>query len=401
MNLHKSTSALFLVLLFSGCTHNFEKNCKTRIESRDFPSIFQAWYPVELNNSSSGKNLSHLEAVAKHDLVWEEPISQSLENYELPIGVEWDHQYPGLANGFTKKSIIKARSNHKLLKKLNPNLISLIEIRWRDAPQCFLPNDNEMWLRDSLGQKQLGWKGSKIPYYLLDYKSEAVQNNIAKQAKLATELDLYDGIILDWSGNLEIIKKVRNAIGPDKLIIVNIHDDIEYGQLYKDYINGSFMELNPIDYGPLKYNNHRDWDRIREALIWYEKNLRKPVINCLEVNGERDDLSRMRAATTLGLVYSNGYQLFGDYNPLPSPDHLHNWYPFWDVQLGKPLGNFVEKDDGSALREFNYGTVVYNHYKNNPIIIEFKEPKKRASTNEIGKIFSMKDRDGDIFMNVD
>ena len=52
------------------------------------------------------------------------------------------------------------------------------------------------------------------------------------------ECGVYDGIMLDWSGNLEVIKRIRKAIGKDKLIIVNIHDDIEDGMRYKDYITG-------------------------------------------------------------------------------------------------------------------------------------------------------------------
>lgn len=111
------------------------------------------------------------------------------------------------------------------------------------------------------------------------------------------ECGVYDGIMLDWSGNLEVIKRIRKAIGKDKLIIVNIHDDIEDGMRYKDYINGAFMELNPIDSlsmpveGLKLYSkddvNKRNWSKIEEALQYYEENFLEPRVNCLEVWGNR------------------------------------------------------------------------------------------------------------------
>ena len=73
--------------------------------------------------------------------------------------------------------------------------------------------------------------------------------------------------------------------------------------------------------------NGRKWDNIRDALKWFDQNLMEPRINCNEVWGNRQDLSRMRAVTTMTLVYSNGYALYADPNPLKTPDHLHDWYP--------------------------------------------------------------------------
>ena len=55
----------------------------------------------------------------------------------------------------------------------------------------------------------------------------------------------------------------------------------------------------------------------------------------------RDGGEHLRATTTLSLVRSDGYALFSDPNPLPTPDHLHDWYPFWDKSLGKTAGDGV------------------------------------------------------------
>jgi len=401
MKFYKSVIILVIVIAqvtIIQCEKSETIDYSSKIKNRNYPSIFQAWYPIDMKEYPMSTKQQLLEATAKHDLIWEEPLSQLGEGQELALGPIWNNKHNGLATNFTKASLNIALENKKVLQKLNPSILAFMEVRWRDAPASFLPSNSNMWMRDSLGNLMVGWKGGSEPFYMLNYKNEAFQNNVARQAKTATESGVYDGIILDWGGQLEIVKKVREAIGPNKLIIVNIHDDIEIGKKYKDYINGAFMELNPIDYSPNKFNNQRDWDRVRESLIWFENNLQQPRINCLEVWGERNDLARMRAVTTLGMIYSDGYQLFSDYNQLKTPDHLHNWYSFWDVNLGLPLGKYEERNDGAAIRNFKNGIVVYNHYEHNPIILEFDKPMLRVSTNEVDTKFSMKDRDGDIFL---
>ena len=309
----------------------------------------------------------------------------------------WDHQNHGLADSFTKESLDQALANKKQMLEMNPNMVFLFEVRWRDAPMSFLPESSPWWLRDSNGEIKKGWLGGWEPFYLLDYNNPDWQNNVARQCKIAIESGVYDGVMFDWSGNLEIIQKTREAIGDDALIIVNIHDDIHDGRLYAPFINGAFMELNPIDSISIPVpelansnaedRNGRKWDNIRAAVKWFQDSLRAPQVVCNEVWGNRDDLSRMRAVTTMTLVYSNGYALYADPNPLKSPDHLHDWYSFWDVNLGKPKGTYEEKSDGSAWRQFENGTVVYNHYMNGNILVAFDSEMKRVSDGSVGKQF--------------
>ena len=396
-------------IVFSDKAH--EKSIPERVNDRDFPSVFMAWYNIDMPEVPLDTEEQRIRAAARHDLMWEEPLSQLGEGVDLVLGLVWEGKHHGLSGSFTGESLSHALKNRKKLLDLNPNMVTLMEIRWRDAPMSFLPEDSEWWLRDEHGEIIKGWLGGWEPFYKLNYNHPEFQKNVARQAGIAVESGVYDGVMLDWSGHPEIIKKVRQAIGPDKLIIVNIHDDIHHGQEYKEYINGSFMELNPLD----EYSwpveelvlksredvNRRDWDRIREALVWFEDSLLNPRINCLEVWGHRGDLSRMRATTTLGLTHSDGYVLYADPNPLSTPDHMHDWYAFWDVPLGKPLGKRTDKKDGSAWREFEGGTVVYNHYKNREIRVRFKEKHKRVSTGELSRKFKIRDRDGDIFIKAD
>ncbi|MEL7341135.1 MAG: hypothetical protein AAGM67_11655 [Bacteroidota bacterium] len=395
-----------LFLLFcQACQPTVETTAKDnspnpQTEIRDFPSVFQAWYGIDMPAYPQNSLEERLQTASKHDLLWEEPLSQLGEGVDLVLGLVWDHQHHGLANSFTTESLAQAKANRTRLLELNPNMKLLLEVRWRDAPASFLPEDSEWWLRDESGEIVKGWLGGWEPFYMLNYDNPEFQDNVARQAKIALESGIYDGIMLDWSGYLEIIKKVRREIGEEGLIIVNIHDDIEDGKLYQPYINGSFMELNPKDDSNNSESNLRDWDNIREALLFFEANLREPRINCLEVWGDRQDLARMRATTTLGLTHSDGYVLYADPNPLKTPDHLHDWYAFWDAPLGVALGERVDRPDGAFERSYEGGLVLYNPYQNDPVNVQFDTEMKRLSTGEIGTEFIVSSRDGEIFLNL-
>ena len=120
--------------------------------------------------------------------------------------------------------------------------------------------------------------------------------------------------------------------------------------------------------------------QIEETLLWAEQHLREPRINCLEgwrvvtdymgnlgtriaERNSPENQQWMRMITALSLTHSDGYVLFGDDNAIPVPDHLHNWYDFWDADLGQPVqGKAVQYRDvaGLFIREFENGWVVYN-----------------------------------------
>lgn len=398
---------VFLCLVFNAIFLSGQKSVTQRVKDRDFPSVFQAWYGIDMPDQYPAKTLEQrLSLAAKHDILWEEPLSQLGEKVDLVLGLVWDHENHGLASSFTKESLILAKENKRKLLEKNPNMVLLFEVRWRDAPSTFLPEDSPWWKRNDKGEIIKGWLGGWVPFYMLNYDNEEFQDNVARQAKIALESGVYDGIMLDWSGHEQITRKIRKAIGNEGLIIVNLHDDIEDAKKFKDVINGSFMELNPRDgssntaAGGKEERNLRNWDNIREALLWFEKEFQEPRINCLEVWGDRKDLARMRATTTLGLTHSNGYVLFADPNPLPTPDHYHDWYPFWDVNLGKPKRDVKKLSNGAYQRVFDNGVVIYNHYKNGKVYLKFKNKMKSAATGKISNSFVIDDRDGDIFLHL-
>ena len=96
----------------------------------------------------------------------------------------------------------------------------------------------------------------------------------------------------------------------------------------------------------------------------------------------------MRATTTLALTHSDGYCLFSDPNPLSSPDHLHNWYAFWNRSLGKPVAKGTANSDGTMRREFENGTVVYNPMGNKVVVGDISRGSPKCCLRQDGSISS-------------
>ena len=350
-----------------------------RIADRDFPSVFQAWGRVQ-----NLRNVTILEGIAKHDLMW---------NVISECGLRWDKHPRGLAEGFEAFSIQAARRERADLLKLNPNLIMIAEIRYRDAHPNFLPQGHKWWMRDENGRLVKGWEEGQ--FLQLDYRSAEYRRHVARRARAVIDTGVADGILLDWwqddEHRLALIEEIRTAIGDDPLVIVNSNDRI--APRTAPYINGFFMEC-------YRSSSAEDWQRITRTLTWAEQNLRPPRVNCVEVwfHNSRQDLNLMRAVTTLTLTHSDGYCLFGDPNPLPTPDHRHDWYRFWDTDLGKPLGKSVLREDGATQRDFTNGTVVYNPLGSRPVELTFEEERASQATYIGSKHHVLAGGDGDIYL---
>lgn len=356
-----------------------ERSIAERIAAREFPSIFQAWNRVE-----NLPDVNAIEGIARHDLAWS---AISL------CGLRWDTQPSGLAEDFEPKSIKAGRKMREKLLGLNPNLILIAEIRYRDAHRSFLPEEHPWWMRDDEGQIVKGW--DEGDYLCLDYRNKAFRQHVARRAKAVIDSGIADGILLDWwyddEDRLALIQEIRAAIGDDPLIMVNANDRIT--PRTASYINGFFMEC-------YRSETSRDWQHIARTLSWAEHNLRPPHVNCVELwyHNSRRDLNLMRAATTLTLTHSNGYCLFSDPNPLPTPDHLHDWYRFWDTRLGQPISKAVQRPDGATMREYANGTVVYNPMGNAPVTVIFADLNTSRATGKRSRTHALPACDGDIYL---
>ncbi len=232
----------------------------------------------------------------------------------------------------------------------------------------------------------------------MDFSNPEYREQVAVQAQAAVQSGVVDGVMLDWwsddEDRLALIKVLRQRIGADALILANAND--RQTPETAEFINGYFMECH-------RSQTVEDWKRIADTLAWAEKNLRAPRINCLEIwfQRSRADENLMRATTALSLVLSDGYCLFSDPNPLPTPDHLHNWYPFWERTLGRALAPYVMRADGALTREFTHGTAVYNPMGNKTVTVIFKESRTSRATGKRGSVHAVAASDGDLFLKDD
>ena len=347
-----------------------------RIEKRNFPSIFQAWGGEIINRPT----LSREDRLVHHDLYWHGPGLFGLHWQETPQG----YQLTG--------NIEQAKQRRDVLLAKNPNMLFLSEIRLRDAGYTQYPEDWPYWLRDEEGNL-VGNADLIDSVFLIDFTQLGAQDIVVQQAIAVAKCGLFDGIFFDWWNEnrltlanfdwsehystpeeelqikLSLIQRIRALVPNDFLIIGNNN---QYRiPITGSYMNGSFMESFQDyegGYTPARLAE------IESNLLWLEENLKEPQINCLEGWGiptEPPDSPNnrrwMRLFTTMSLTLSDGYVLYNigwDRSKPDPPNHDHYWYPFWDADLGQPVGptarRYQEDIEGLYIREFTNGWAVYN-----------------------------------------
>lgn len=350
-----------------------------RIKYRPFPSVFQAW------NGCDDPAKDPEAMMAQHDLIFTTPEA---------MGLRWNNEYPGLADGFTADSLTAANQKRSRLLTQNPNLILLGEIHCRNTEPNDLPETHAWLLTDPNGKPAAGLDGKNVK---LDIRNPALREHLARQAKAAIDSGVFDGVMIDYLQNdadcLELVKSIRNAIGPNPLLLCSSAGFVIPGTA--PYVNGYYITFSRTE-------TAEDWQHLAGTLQWAESNLRKPTINCLETfcRLSRDEVKLMRAATTLMMTVSDGYSLFADPIAMPTPDHLHAWYPFWDAKVGKPTADGSKQDKGYYLRPYEKGTAIYNPMGNPPVTHTFPKLVKSGATGKISAEHTLESCDGDVFLDL-
>ena len=360
-----------------------------RIVTRSLPSSVVGWHHSIIPLASLSGDISRSnpdryggigggnpELVSYHDLFWAPPFDLSFQKSS-----PWSKLVGNLP---------KAIARQEQLVSKNPNMLFLCEIRHLGAhPVAHYSEDWFGWVRDINGipiseaPPERSWRS-----YMVNFALPEVQDVIVGQAISVAQCGLYDGIFFDgWSDEgqmlkprwgetlaspitfeqekaalLSILQRIRESVRDDFLILVNSN----WFKLPNSapYINGGFMETTrDLDSG---FSNDL-LAEIEDALIWFEENVREPKINCVQGQGistERPDSPTnkrwMRVFTTMSLTLSDGYALYttGHYYQ----DHF--WYPFWDADLGQPIGpttqRYQEDIESLYIREFTNGWAVYN-----------------------------------------
>ena len=376
-----------------------------RLKSRTFPSVFSAWDGIRTQNRP---DLSKTEKLALHDLHWHTPyfglhFSETPDGWKLVGNLEY------------------ARDKRDEMLALNPNMIFITGVSFRDAFPNAHPQDWPYWLRDESGNRVLSPSGDT---FLTDFTLPGLQDIIVEQAIAVAQCGLFDGIFLDWFHehfdvlpgyySLEeelrakdtILQRIRGSVRDDFLVIINTNRATIPRKAWG--INGTFMETlrdNQWNSDPKSYT-HEGIKEIEDTLLWSEENLREPQINCLEGWGipdeppdSLDNLRFMRVFTTMSLTLSDGYVSYTIENT-----HIHFWHSFWDADLGRPVGPKAqpyEDIEGLYIREFTNGWAVYNRSgKAQPITLPrvataVGNGDLRSSTTHL-----LPDLDGEIYLRV-
>ena len=339
-----------------------------RIKDRDYPSIFAAWSG---NNILNLPNLSGDEAIIYHDLFWG----------GLGFHLQW-HPTPEGFRFFGR--IDDAHWKREYLLSQNPNFIRLVSLDYTDAELGDYPEDWPYWIRDENGNRVRVYAGASD--FLIDFTHPVVQDILVQKAVAVAKCGLYDGIFLgqwqegqatldndkgvyyrsieaEWAARISMVRRMREVIGDDFLIIVKTNQ--RKAPLSAPYVNGMFMEAI-LDEQHIGYT-HAGLREIESTLLWSEQNFREPQINALKGRGiplepadSPHNQQTMRVITTLSLTHSDGYVCYDigirginhehAYEVSPGHErehivgkshhhnHQHYWYDFWDAPLGSPCG---------------------------------------------------------------
>ena len=381
-----------------------------RIQSRTFPSIVQLFDNAAVNLTA----LSYEDSLAYHDL-WGQGVPFGLRFQQTP---PW-YQLVG--------DIDRAIAQREALLTKNPNMIFLVNLRLRDAGGDKYPEDWFGWLRDENGNRIKRKRDPADGGYFIDFIAPEVQDVIVQQTISVAKCGLYDGIMFDagWSdagpvlvdyaleeserqyyrtfeqeleARVSMIQRIRANVPDDFLILCN--SNWAKLPITGPYINGGFMETFRDGYDV--YQNRTLAD-IEDALLWYEANVREPRINCLRGEGipieppdSSTNLRFMRLFTTMSLTLSDGYVLY----TTGHHGQGHFWYPFWDANLGQPVGPTAQRYqevEGLYIREFTNGWAVYNR-SGAAQSITLPEEVTGVSSGESDTIHLLPDLDGEIYL---
>ena len=357
-----------------------------RIENRTYPSIFARWGPRN---------------PALHDL-WVDG---------LPVNLNFQETSYGVAVAGSVDHAIQIRDEYI---EINPNMVFIVGISMREYGAGAFPEDWPYWIRDANGNVVSHWPGAN----LVDFTHPYIQDRIVQQAIAVSKCGLFDGIFFDyWHEGFpvlggfrtmeaeqrardNIIQRIRAATRPNFLIMGNTNDNII--PRTGPYINGGFMETG-IPENKTGADLERAINAAESALTWLENNLREPRINGLEgysLPGEALDspnnLRWMRALTALSLTHSDGYVLYSE-----SGEFGHDWYDFWDADLGSPVGAkaqlYNEDIPDLYIREYTNGWAVYNH-SGEAQVITLPEEVQGVASGHLGTAHALPNLDGEMYL---
>ena len=343
---------------------------RERIENRTFPSVYLPWGDV-----TGLDHLTREQRIALHDLYWDRRPFPHLGWHNTPM--EPTYGISTSAGG----NLEAAYEVHQQQTAQNPNMIffAIVLIHKHGSLEAF-PPDSDFWLRDASGQILRNQNDE----YLINFLKPEVQDLLIKRIIAIERCGFYDGVFFDGFARngtgfvgrhlhsatdeeiiqvyTNIFQAVRAQVRDDFLILINTNDSKP--TRYTEFINGIWMERIGIfaEY-PVVDDIRAGVLEAEDLLSWAQANLRPPQITCLHGAGTTrepihgpNNQRWMRVFTTISLTHSDGYVVY-------DTDYDNVWYPFWDANLGYPIGpkaQVYQNINGLFIREFSNGWAVYN-----------------------------------------
>ncbi len=262
----------------------------------------------------------------------------------------------------------------------------------------------EMYLHKPNGERcSFGWASEKWgqeEIYAMDPRNAEWIELIISFYKNTLEQTSHDGIIVDmvtekqwwcpeaisneeWlEATKNIFSKIENLNTKNKLVIFNAGKEVSDIDEFGEYFDGYLMENFLGDEMKTTFD-----DGLAAADNKYI------VIYGVDTNDTgRKDLKKMRLGLSLSLLNDNTYFAY-DFGPR---DHGQDWwFPEYDVNLGKPEGEYYKKDD-AYWRNFENGLVVSSPYSDVEVLLD--EERTDITTGEKSRLFVVEKGDGRIFV---
>jgi hypothetical protein len=262
----------------------------------------------------------------------------------------------------------------------------------------------DMYLRKPDGSKcAFGWASEtwqQEEIYAMDPRNPGWVELISSFYKNVLEQPQHDGIIVDmvmkvswcpeaisdeeWvEATKAIMTKIQQLNTEDKLVIFNSGRDFLEIEPYREFLDGYVMENfmgTQLDVG---FEEGLEAAQSSGFIVIYAVDT--------DDTGQQD-LNKMRLGLTLSLLSDRTFFTY-DFGPR---DHGQAWwFKEYDVDLGKPMGNYYRVGD-SYYRDFENGVVVAS--PNKATLVTFSKEYTDITSGATSTSFHIKDGDGRIFI---
>ncbi len=340
------------------------------------------------------------------------------------------------------EQIRKTNANLRQIRQINPQFRLLEYTGAPDAPLNTPNMPKDAWLRYTDGSIVKGWPGSAM----LNLGQPEVVEWLAKRClRHSSQLDL-DGVFLDsmspwfdsWECNLfknhtlhfqsngtgrysdlnwlnstwrqaktTLAARVRELVGKSCVVMAN-----QAGREAAPWLNGVLLE----DYVNSVIKGKRTWQEAADICLWWLTHAQQPVLTTLSCGSgvqcpynawklpqqqqtallqhgfsqHKRMVFGLATALLLGAYYS--YDLSTRWRG------QHWWYPEYDVDLGKPVGDSAQQTDGSWQRRFSRGLAAVNPGKA-AVTIRTQHTMKDVSSGHRSNTFMLAGLQGIVLVN--